>query len=48
MERRKVQKTGSASYMITIPKTWVELLGLKSGDYVYIHRYEDKLIITPI
>lgn len=48
MERRKIQKTGSSSYMVTLPKTWIELLGLKSGDFVYIHKYNDKLVITPI
>jgi len=32
-ERRRVQKTGSSSYIITLPKEWVDAVGLKSGDY---------------
>jgi len=46
MERRKIQRTGSSSYIVTLPKRWVDLVGLKSGDYVYIYEYNDKLVIT--
>ncbi|MEZ0393848.1 MAG: phosphate uptake regulator PhoU [Desulfurococcaceae archaeon] len=47
VERRKVQRTGSSSFIITIPKEWVDAIGLKSGDYVYVYMYENKLIVTP-
>jgi len=46
MEKRKIQKTGSSSYIVTLPKEWVDLVGLKPGDYVNIHQFQDKLIIT--
>lgn len=46
-ERRKVQKTGSSSFIITLPREWVDLVGLKSGDYVTVERYGDKLVIIP-
>ena len=46
MEKRKIQRTGSSSYIITLPKEWIDSMGLKSGDYVYVYEYNDKLIIT--
>lgn len=47
IERRRVQKTGSSSYIVTLPKDWVDLMGLKSGDYVVVEKHGDKLLITP-
>lgn len=47
VEKRRVQKTGSSSFIITLPKEWVEATKLKSGDYVVIEKLGDKLIITP-
>jgi len=47
IEKRRVQKTGSSSYIITLPKEWVDSVKLKSGDYVIIEKYGDKLVITP-
>jgi len=46
LEKRKIQRTGSSSYIVTLPKEWIDSMGLKSGDYVYIYEYDDKLIIT--
>jgi len=46
LEKRKIQKTGSSSYIVTLPKEWIDSMGLKSGDYVYIYEYEGRLIIT--
>ncbi|ADV65318.1 phosphate uptake regulator PhoU [Desulfurococcus mucosus] len=46
-ERRRVQKTGSSSFIITLPKEWVDSVGLKSGDYVNVEKYGDKLVIIP-
>lgn len=46
MEKRKIQRTGSSSYIVTLPKEWVDSMDLKSGDYVYIYEYNNKLIIT--
>ncbi|MGC9121730.1 MAG: PhoU domain-containing protein [Thermogladius sp.] len=47
VERRKVQKTGSSSFIVTLPKEWVDAVGLKSGDYVYIYEHGGRLVITP-
>ncbi|WP_440059671.1 PhoU domain-containing protein [Thermogladius sp. 4427co] len=47
VERRKVQKTGSSSYIVTLPKDWIDAMGLKSGDYVYIYEHGGRLVITP-
>ncbi len=46
VEKRKIQKTGSSSYIVTLPKEWIDMMGLKSGDYVLIYEHEGKLIIT--
>jgi AbrB family looped-hinge helix DNA binding protein len=47
VERRRVQRTGSSSFIITLPKEWVDSVKLKSGDYVIVEKYGDKLVITP-
>jgi len=47
VEKRKIQKTGSSSYIVTLPKEWIDSMGLKSGDYVLIYEHEGKLVITP-
>ncbi|MEM0249973.1 MAG: AbrB/MazE/SpoVT family DNA-binding domain-containing protein, partial [Desulfurococcaceae archaeon] len=47
IERRRVQRTGSSSFIITLPKEWVEAVKLKSGDYVIVEKLGNKLIITP-
>ncbi|RLG83495.1 MAG: phosphate uptake regulator PhoU [Thermoprotei archaeon] len=47
VERRKVQKTGSSSYIITLPKSWIDSIGAKPGDYVLVYEHGNKLIITP-
>ena len=46
VEKRKIQKTGSSSYIVTLPKEWIDMMGLKSGDYVLIYEHEGNLIIT--
>ncbi len=47
VERRKIQRTGSSSYIVTLPKEWIDSIGVKPGDYVLIYEYGNKLIITP-
>lgn len=47
VERRKIQKTGSSSFIVTLPKEWIEVMGIRPGDYVLIYQYADKLIIVP-
>jgi phosphate uptake regulator len=47
VEKRKIQKTGSSSYIITLPKDWIDTMGLHSGDYVLVYEHEGRLVITP-
>lgn len=47
VEKRRVQKTGSSSFIITLPKDWVDSVKLKSGDYVLVEKLGNKLVITP-
>ena len=37
-ETRKIQYTGGSSYIVSLPKKWVQDLGLKQGDHVLIRR----------
>jgi phosphate uptake regulator len=47
-EARKIQFSGKSSYMLALPKKWVEELGLKGGDQVAVARQSDaSLLITP-
>jgi phosphate uptake regulator len=45
LEVRKVQRLGSSSLIITLPKSWVNKVGIKAGDSVYIIEREKELRI---
>ncbi|MCS7121658.1 MAG: phosphate uptake regulator PhoU [Archaeoglobaceae archaeon] len=45
MEPRKIFKSGKGSYILTLPKKWVEENNLKDGDYVYVLQSKDSLKI---
>ncbi len=47
MTNRKIQKLGSSSLVITIPKSWATRLGLKAGDKVVVVDEGDHLKIMP-
>jgi phosphate uptake regulator len=48
METRKIQKTGGSSYIVSLPKTWAEKMGIKEQDRVgIITRPDGTLIILP-
>ncbi len=48
MDTRKVQITGGASYMITLPKEWIKSLNIKKNDSLGLVIQPDKtLTITP-
>lgn len=48
MELRKVQKLGPSSLFVTLPKSWVEKVGLKLGDTVVVDEGPDgSLRIVP-
>ncbi len=47
-EVRKIQFSGKSSYMLALPKKWVEEMGLDRGDSVAVEKQGDSsLIITP-
>jgi len=47
-EVRKIQVTGGSTYIVSLPKNWVEELGLKRGSMVTIVENEDlSLMIRP-
>lgn len=37
-ETRKIQYTGGSSFIVSLPKRWIQELGLKQGDHVLISR----------
>jgi phosphate uptake regulator len=47
MQVRKIQVTAGGTFMITLPKEWVEQLDLKKGDLVSTELDEGSLVITP-
>ena len=48
MEIRRVQITGGSSYVITLPKEWINLFHIKKNDPLGIFRQSDgTLLITP-
>ena len=42
---RKLQTTAGGTYIVTLPKEWVEKLRLKKGDLVSTEMEEDSLVI---
>ncbi len=48
IEPRKIQISGGSTYTVSIPKQWVEQLGIKAGDYVSLQLTRDKhLLLRP-
>ncbi|NPA23287.1 MAG: AbrB/MazE/SpoVT family DNA-binding domain-containing protein [Crenarchaeota archaeon] len=47
VEFRKLQLLGRSSVAVTIPKKWVQFLGLKPGDVVILKRSRDGIVIQP-
>lgn len=48
METRKVQITGRSTYVISLPKTWVNKVKIKNGDSIgMIPRSDGTLLINP-
>jgi phosphate uptake regulator len=47
-ETRKIQYTGGSSYIVSLPKKWIQDLRLKQGDHVVIARQGHSILqITP-
>ncbi|HVL87625.1 MAG TPA: phosphate uptake regulator PhoU [Candidatus Thermoplasmatota archaeon] len=48
MEYRKIQKTGGATFAVTLPKPWARKAGLRAGDLVGLQAQGDgTLVLTP-
>ena len=48
IETRKVQKTGGSSYIVSLPKVWIDKHGVKKNDTLGILSQPDgNLLITP-
>ncbi|MEM2098430.1 MAG: phosphate uptake regulator PhoU [Candidatus Bathyarchaeia archaeon] len=47
VETRKIQFTGGSTYIISLPKKWIDRNNLKKGSSIKLHVEEDTLIITP-
>lgn len=45
MESRKLQMTGGSSYIVTLPKEWIESCNLKKNDTVYLENGTDGSLI---
>ncbi|MHA1588994.1 MAG: PhoU domain-containing protein [Candidatus Njordarchaeales archaeon] len=47
-ELRKIQRTGGATYIISLPKAWVKQQGLRAGDIIVIESLPNgKLLLSP-
>ncbi len=47
LQVRKLQATAGGTFIVTLPKEWVDKLQLKKGDLVSTELEEDSLVITP-
>ncbi|MBU0461832.1 MAG: phosphate uptake regulator PhoU, partial [Nanoarchaeota archaeon] len=47
MDIRKIIEFGKSSYVISLPKNWVQAKKLKKGDIVYLTENEETLVIMP-
>ena len=48
MIRRKIQLSGKLTYIVSLPKKWVEKMGLRKGDEIIIYPQDDgTLILSP-
>jgi phosphate uptake regulator len=43
-ERRKIQFTGGSTYIISLPKKWIEINQLKKGSYIKLRKEEGGLL----
>lgn len=47
MESRKLISFGSSSYVVTLPKSWIEKNKLNKGNSIYVDERSDELVISP-
>src|SRR5215467_2063567 len=48
MEVRKLQTTAAGTFLVTIPKEWVSLMGLTKGGLVSMELEDSDLVISPV
>lgn len=46
-ETRKIQTTGGSTFTVSLPKKWVEEMGLESGDEMSIEEQSSSLLLSP-
>lgn len=46
-ETRKIQKTGGSTYILSLPKKWIEEMNLDSGDEMAIEEQSSSLLLSP-
>ena len=47
VETRKIYRSGKSSYIITLPKDWVDKLGIKEGEVLFLEIHDDSICIKP-
>ncbi len=47
IQKRKIQRLGASSLIVTLPKDWVRRHGVKVGDILTVYDEGDKLVIAP-
>ncbi|KYK38941.1 MAG: phosphate uptake regulator PhoU [Theionarchaea archaeon] len=47
MEIRKLQRTGGGTYILSLPKKWIEKYSLEKGDSFALFEQENGLFVTP-
>lgn len=47
-ETRKVQTTGGSTFTISLPKKWVDGIGLKAGDEMVVEEQDSSLLLSPV
>lgn len=46
-ETRKIQTTGGSTYTVSLPKRWVEEMGINAGDEMAIEEQSSSLLLSP-
>jgi len=47
IETRKIQTTGGSTYTLSLPKKWMEEMGLNAGDEMAIEEQSSSLLLSP-
>lgn len=47
IEKRRVQRLGASSLIVTLPKKWANILGIRVGDTVYLRLSKGRIEIIP-